>query len=70
MLTRIWLTPPLAFARVGSSPTASVAFTWSVNELTPDGSGKTTLALAETINLDDNGVPHRITADRIVFRDE
>ena len=70
MLTRIWLTPPLAFARVGSSPTASVAFTWSVNELTPDGSGKTTLALAETINLDNNGVPHRITADRIVFRDE
>src|ERR1700730_6845398 len=69
MLNRIWLTPPLAFARVGSSPTPAAAFMWSGNDLTPDGSGQTTLKLVETINLDVNGVPTLATPDRVIFRD-
>jgi hypothetical protein len=70
MLKRIWLTPPLAFARVGGSPTPCAAFAWSSNDLTPDGSGQTTLQLTESIGLDANGVPHDATPDHIVFRDE
>ena len=69
MLTRIWLTPPLAIARVGGSPTPSDAFMWSHSDLAPDGSGRTTLARAETINLDADGVPVRVPGNRIVFRD-
>ena len=70
MLTQVWLTQPLAFARVGASPTPSDAFMWNGNDLTPDGSGQTTLAPAETINLDAEGVPISVTPDRVVFRDQ
>jgi len=70
MLTQIWLTQPLAFARVGASPTPSDAFMWNGNDLTPDGSGQTTLAPAETINLDAEGVPTGVKPDRVVFRDQ
>src|SRR5258705_7342352 len=70
MLTQIWLTQPLAFARVGASPTPSDAFMWTVNDLTRDGSGQTTLAPAETINLDAEGVPTGVKPDRVVFRDQ
>jgi hypothetical protein len=69
MLKQIWLTPPLAFARVGGSPTPCAAFRWSANDLTPDGSGQTTLQLDETIELDVDGVPRDVTPDRIIFRD-
>jgi len=69
MLKRIWLTPPLGFGRVGGSPTPSDAFMWGHSDLTPQGSGRTTLALAETINLDRDGIATRVNSDRIVFRD-
>jgi hypothetical protein len=70
MLKHIWLTPPLAFARVGGSTTPCAAFMWSQNDLTPDGSGQTTLQLTETIELDANGVPKDVTPEHIIFRDE
>jgi hypothetical protein len=70
MLTRIWLTPPLAIARVGGSPTPSDAFMWGHSDLTPEGTGRTTLGLAETINLDPDGTPVGVRNDRIVFRDD
>jgi hypothetical protein len=69
-LTRIWLTPPLAFGRLGSSPTPCAAFNWAANDLAPDGTGTTTLAPAETLDLDENGVVSRSLPDRIIFRDE
>src|SRR5205807_1825592 len=40
------------------------------NDLTPDGSGQTTLQITETINLDTDGTPRRATPDQIVFRDQ
>jgi hypothetical protein len=43
---------------------------WSANELTPNGSAQTTLSLAETINLDHNGDPHRENPVKICFRDK
>lgn len=69
MLKKIWLTPPLAFGRVGSSPVPCDAFMWGSSELTPDGSGQTTLQLADSFNLDANGVPTPVYPERIVFRD-
>jgi hypothetical protein len=70
MLTHIWLTPPLAFARVGSSPVPSAAYMWSASDLTPDGSGRTTLAAVDTLDLDQNGKISRSVPDRIVFKDQ
>lgn len=69
-LTRIWLTPPLAFARLGSSPKPCAAFTWGANDLTPDGPGTTTLVIADTLDLDENGNVSQCRPDRIVFRDK
>src|SRR3979411_2000500 len=70
MLTQIWLTQPLAFARVRASPTPSDAFMWNGNDLTPDGSGQTTLAPAETINLAAEGVPPGGKPARLVCWDQ
>jgi hypothetical protein len=69
MLKRIWLAPPLAFARVGGSPIPCCAFVWSADDLTPDGTAQTTLQIAETIDLDADGIPTRANPDRIIFRD-
>ncbi len=70
MLKRIWLTPPLAFGRVGASPVPSDAYMWGASELTPSGSGQTTLQLVDPFNLGADGVPTPVQADRIIFRDE
>jgi len=70
MLKNIWLTPPLAFGRVGASPVPSDAFMWGRDDLRPEGTGQTTLQLIDTFNLDANGVPAAVQTDRIVFRDE
>ena len=69
MLKRIWLTPPLAFARVGGSSTPCVSFSWGPGDDSPDGSGQTSLQLAETIELSADGSARRLTPDRIIFRD-
>jgi hypothetical protein len=69
-LSRIWLTPPLAFARLGSSPTPCAAFSWGPNDLRPDGTGTTTLTIGDTLDLDPSGDVTRTHPDRIVFRDE
>src|ERR1700755_159295 len=69
-LTHIWLAPPLAFGRLGSSPTPCANFHWSRNDLTPDGTGTTTLVPAETLELDASGAVSSSVPDRIVFRDD
>jgi hypothetical protein len=48
MLKSIWLTPPLAFGRVGASPVPSDAFMWGRDDLRPEGTGRTTLQLIDT----------------------
>src|SRR5216110_2973639 len=69
-LTRIWLAPPLAFGRLGASPTPCAAFHWGPNDLTPDGTGMTTLVAAETLELDENGIVSSSVPNRLIFRDE
>ena len=41
MIKRIWLYPPLAFARVGSSPTPCDNFYWGPDDLSPEGTART-----------------------------
>lgn len=70
MLKRIWIEPPLAFARVGPSPVPCEAFNWGADDLTPDGTGITTLVLAETLTLAEDGTVTAHLPDVIRFRDD
>lgn len=69
MLERIFVVPPLAFARVGTSPTPCDAFLWGPNDVLPHGSGTTTLQPAETLDLAPDGAVASRTPETIVFRD-
>lgn len=70
MLKRIWIEPPLAFARVGPSQTPCDAFDWGADDLTPDGTGTTTLVPAETLTLAEDGTVSVYVPDIIRFRDD
>ncbi|HEY2886932.1 MAG TPA: hypothetical protein VGJ08_17110 [Rhizomicrobium sp.] len=52
MLREIWLVPPLAFARGGSSPTPCDAFDWSEPDLSAAGTGRTQVVSADTLIVD------------------
>jgi hypothetical protein len=71
MIKRIWLYPPLAFARVGSSPTPCENFYWGPDQLTPGGTARTRIVPAETLSVDEKGIVSAHDPKReIVFRDE
>jgi hypothetical protein len=69
-LERIYLVPPLAFARVGASPTPCDAFLWGPNDISPRGSGTTTLIPTETLRVAADGSLSAHIPTDIVFRDE
>jgi hypothetical protein len=52
MLREIWLVPPLAFARGGSSPTPCDSFDWSEPDLSAAGTGRTQVVAADTLIVD------------------
>jgi len=70
MLKGLYILPPLAFGRVGSSPTPCAAFSWSKTDISPDGNNKTSLKIEETLSLDDNGNISSSTPTNIVFKDD
>lgn len=70
MLRHIFIEPPLAFARVGKSSEPCDAFLWGANDVSPHGSGTTTLEPAETISVAPDGTPTSHMPVEIVFRDE
>jgi hypothetical protein len=55
MIKRIWLYPPLAFARVGSSATPCENFYWGPDDLTPGGTARTRIVGAETLEVTADG---------------
>lgn len=66
MIERIWLNPPLAFARVGGSSQPCDAFNWGPDDVSVGGTGRTTLTLAgtDTLSVDAHGqVTVRSTTD-------
>lgn len=68
-LQSIWLLPPLAFARVGSSPNPVDNFVWGPNDNSPRGTGKTTIVPVETLDIDNAGVVTARMPDVVVFKD-
>ncbi|MFO1323632.1 MAG: hypothetical protein U1F15_06170 [Burkholderiales bacterium] len=69
MLTKIFIAPPLGIARVGASATPCVAFHWGPNDLSPHGTGTTSLVPAETLELAADGTVTSHVPREIVFRD-
>ncbi len=70
MIDRLWLQPPLAIARLGPSPVPCDNYRWGPSDLSPRGSGKTTVEPAPTLDLAADGTLTERTPDRVVFKDE
>jgi hypothetical protein len=70
MLKRIYIVPPLAFARVGPSSHPCDAFLWGANDVTPRGSGTTTLIPMETLEIAADGSLSYYKPSQILLRDE
>src|SRR5260370_28335077 len=72
MIKRIWLYPPLAFARVGGSSTPCENFYWGPDDLTPDGTARTRIVAAETLKVGEDGTitAHQPSSTDIVFKDD
>ncbi|MBY5376644.1 hypothetical protein [Rhizobium leguminosarum] len=70
MIEELWIYPPLASARMGSSPTPCGNFTWGPSDTSPGGTGKTTLVPLESLELDADGQTRAVRAgDELIFKD-
>ena len=72
MIKRIWLYPPLAFARVGSSSTPCENFYWGPDDLSPQGTARTQIIGAETLEVAEDGtvtLRPPSPSGRVVFKD-
>ena len=70
MSRRLILSPPLAIARVGPSDTPLCAFEYAANDLSPRGTGKTTIEPAPTLSLDREVKLTESSPERIQFKDD
>ncbi|HUG38689.1 MAG TPA: hypothetical protein VML54_17150 [Candidatus Limnocylindrales bacterium] len=70
MLRKLLIYPPLAFARLGNSRMPLDGFFWGPNDVTPRGTGKTTILPAETLVMHDDGTLSSRVPDTIRFKDE
>lgn len=70
LLKKIWLTPPFAIARVGRSQTPCASFFWGENDLSPRGTGKTTILPAETLTVSETGEITGEIPTHIYFKDK
>jgi hypothetical protein len=68
-INNIWLSPPFAIARVGTSSTPCPAFMWGESDTSPRGSGKTTLMPTETLMLSETGVVSSETPQTLTLKD-
>ncbi len=69
MLLSLQILPPLAFARVGRSPTPCPAFSWAATDTSPGGTGKTSLEIEETLQLDAGGSVSATRPNSLDFKD-
>ena len=69
-LERIWLYPPLAFARLGPSSVPCDNYSWGENDLSPQGSGKTTIVPQETLDVAEDGTVTARRPDCVIFKDK
>jgi hypothetical protein len=69
MIQKLWLYPPLAFARFGPSETPCDSFYWGPNDLRPRGTGKTIIQPAETLHVSVDGTITSSMPTEIKFKD-
>lgn len=69
MIEKLWLYPPLAFARLGTSTNPGDNFNWSANDLRPRGTGKTTIKPAQTLHVAVDGTVTASIPTEISFKD-
>lgn len=70
MMGKLLLYPPLAIARVGASSTPCDSFNWGPNDLTPRGTGKTTISPANSLRVSDDGTVSSFLPETLTFKDE
>jgi hypothetical protein len=68
-ITKIWLNPPLAFARIGSSEIPVDAYLWGEKELDPKGSNKVAIIPAPTLLIDKTGAITEYQPKEIHFKE-
>jgi hypothetical protein len=68
-LQETWIYPPLSFARVGSAGIPVDNFHWGPNDVSPRGTGKTTLVPAETLDIDATGTVTSRMPESIRFKE-
>ncbi|TAK82448.1 MAG: hypothetical protein EPO12_06980 [Aquabacterium sp.] len=68
MITKIWLYPPLAFARVGGAAQACDNFHWEDEDLSPTGTGRTRIAAATTLDVAADGSLRARQPDVLSFK--
>jgi hypothetical protein len=69
-VTRLWLYPPLAFARVGNADTPLDSFSWGPNDDTPRGTGTTSIRPAETLSIRADGTVFSWLPAQVCFQDD
>ncbi len=69
MIEKLWLYPPLAIARLGTSATPCDNFHWSTDDLRPRGTGKTTIQPAQTLQVAADGKVTASIPKEISFKD-
>lgn len=72
MIEKLWLYPPLAFARLGPSPTPCENYRYGPNDLTPRGTGKTVALPAPSLVVAADGTltERSPQGNRVQFKDE
>lgn len=69
MIKKLWLYPPMAFARLGSSDTPCDNFHWGANDMRPRGTGKTTIEPTQTLHILTDGTVTSSISSEITFKD-
>ena len=71
VIESVWLAPPIAVARLGSSEVVCGNFEWAPTDVEPGGTGKTTLRAVDGLDLDADGTPRNVPATgEVIFKDQ
>jgi hypothetical protein len=71
MIESLWIVPPIAVARLGSSDRPCGSFEWGPSDTSPGGTGKTTLVPLESLELAEDGEVRSVPAGpELIFKDQ
>ncbi|MGP4049719.1 hypothetical protein [Streptomyces sp. 2A115] len=69
MIEQLWLHPPLAFARLGPSPVPCDNYRWGPSDLSPRGTGQTTVVPDTTVDVAADGTLTERLPESVQFKD-